>query len=176
MLRLRPYKPGDAGYLTDWLKDERTVRLWRADRFSYPLTKDQLEQYWEDFLSDDHAWIFLAVDEKGKPCGHFSFRRVDYVKNSAHMGFIVVNPMERGKGYGREMVTLALRYAFDILKVDRVTLGVFTVNEAAHRCYLSVGFKDEELHRDYDCFNGETWDYLDMAAAREDFLGAAVLV
>lgn len=169
MLRLRPYKPDDAGYLMDWLKDERTVRLWRADRFSYPLTKEQLKQYWEDFLSDENAWIFLAVDENGNPCGHFSFRRVDYTKNSAHMGFIVVNPKERGKGYGREMVTLALRYAFGLLRMDRVTLGVFTVNEAAHRCYLSVGFKDEELHRDYDRFDGEQWDYQDMAALRDDF-------
>ena len=173
MLRLRPYKPSDAGHLMDWLKDERTVRLWRADRFSYPLTGEQLDQYWEDFLSDENAWIFTAVDGSGKPCGHFSFRRVDYHKNSAHMGFIVVDPMERGKGYGREMVTLALRYAFSLLRVERVTLGVFTVNEAAHRCYLSVGFQDEELHRDYDSFDGEAWDYQDMAAFREDFKGPA---
>ena len=89
------------------------------------------------------------------------------------MGFIVVDPMERGKGYGREMVTLALRYAFSLLRVERVTLGVFTVNEAAHRCYLSVGFQDEELHRDYDSFDGEAWDYQDMAAFREDFKGPA---
>lgn len=173
MLRLRPYKPSDAGYLMDWLKDEKTVRLWRADRFSYPLTKEQLELYWEDFLSDGNAWIFMAVDRSGKPCGHFSFRRVDYLKNSAHMGFIVVNPMERGKGYGREMVTLALRYAFGLLRVERVTLGVFTVNEAAHRCYRSVGFQDEELHRNYDSFDGETWDYQDMAVSLEQFKEAA---
>lgn len=163
MLRLRPYKPADSAYLSEWLKDERTVRLWQADRFTYPLTGEQLKQYWEDFLTDEQAFLFLAVDESGKPAGHFSFRRVDYEKNSAHMGFIVINPRERGKGYGREMVLLALQYAFYILKMERVTLGVFTVNEAALRCYRSVGFEEEELHRGHDFFKGESWDYQDMA-------------
>ena len=38
MLRLRPYKPADAGYLMKWLEDERTVEFWKADRFCWPLT------------------------------------------------------------------------------------------------------------------------------------------
>lgn len=172
MLRLRPYKPGDAKYLTEWLRDERTVRLWQADRFSYPLTGEQMERYWDDFLNDERAFIFLAVDEKGNPAGHFSFRGIDYEKNSAHLGFIVVNPLLRGKGYGREMVLLALRYAFDILRIGRVTLGVFTVNEPAYRCYRLIGFEDTKIHRAHDLFQGERWDYQEMAVTRERFYAA----
>ena len=41
MLRLRPYKPADAGYLMKWLEDERTVEFWKADRFCWPLTAEQ---------------------------------------------------------------------------------------------------------------------------------------
>ena len=38
MLRLRPYKPADAGYLMKWLEDERTVEFWKADqRIRLPL-------------------------------------------------------------------------------------------------------------------------------------------
>ena len=40
MLRLRPYKPADAGYLMKWLEDERTVEFWKADRFCWPLTPE----------------------------------------------------------------------------------------------------------------------------------------
>ena len=48
MLRLRPYKPADAGYLMKWLEDERTVEFWKADRFCWPLTAEQLADYCED--------------------------------------------------------------------------------------------------------------------------------
>ena len=37
---------------------------------------------------------------------------------------------------------------FEILKMKRVTLGVFDNNEAAHRCYKSVGFVDEKYCKD----------------------------
>lgn len=32
---------------------------------------------------------------------------------------------KRGMGYGKEMLKLSLKYAFEILKVKKVTLGVF---------------------------------------------------
>lgn len=34
MLRLRPYKPADAGYLMKWLEDERTVNSGRQTGFA----------------------------------------------------------------------------------------------------------------------------------------------
>lgn len=164
MLRLRPYKPSDGAYLMEWLKDERTLHLWRADRFHYPLDQEQLNQYWNDFLEDEQGWIWTALEADGTPAGHFSMRRADYEKECIHMGFIVVNPECRGKGYGREMVNMALEYAFGLLKMKRVTLGVFSNNEAAHKCYLSAGFGDLRLNQAYDTFHGEVWDYYNMAA------------
>ena len=73
MLRLRPYKPADAGYLMKWLEDERTVEFWKADRFCWPLTAEQLADYCEDFTADPAAAAFTPLDGAGNPAGHFSF-------------------------------------------------------------------------------------------------------
>ena len=62
MLRLRPYKPADAGYLMKWLEDERTVEFWKADRFCWPLTAEQLADYCEDFTADPAAAAFTALE------------------------------------------------------------------------------------------------------------------
>ena len=99
MLRLRPYKPADAGYLMKWLEDERTVEFWKADRFCWPLTAEQLADYCEDFAADPAAAAFTALDGAGNPAGHFSFRQIDWAGNRAHMGFIIVDPGCRGKGW-----------------------------------------------------------------------------
>lgn len=167
MMRLRPYKPSDAKALLSWLKEERTVELWKADRFCWPLMMEQVEQYWNDFLEDSHAFLFTALDESGQPVGHFSFRNADYEKNCIHMGFIVVDPETRGKGYGRQMVFLALSYAFEILGMDKVTLGVFDCNEAAKRCYTSAGFKEINREHKRVQFYDENWEYFYMAAVRK---------
>ena len=64
---------------------------------------------------------------------------------------------------GREMLKLALRYAFDILHVDKVTLGVFENNPAAYRCYTSVGFQDVTPEdAEYYHVLGEDWKCLEL--------------
>lgn len=167
MLRIRPYKPNDAIHLLDWLTDEKTVTFWKADRFVWPLTREQLDAYYRDFEVDPQAAAFMALDEKGEPAGHFSLRRIDWKENRAHMGFIVVNPNSRGKGYGRQMVHQALLYAFTVLGLQAVTLGVYDCNEPAKRCYAAEGFVRIErpgFEARMDSFHGESWEYYYLEA------------
>ena len=113
MLRLRPFKMRDAKYLMNWFTDERSFKMWSADKFEYPLSEVQLRNYKEMYEEDEFGWIFIALDEKGTPVGHLLMRMADYEKNSVHFGFIVVDASRRGKGYGSEMVRLAVQYAFE---------------------------------------------------------------
>jgi RimJ/RimL family protein N-acetyltransferase len=163
MIRLRPFKISDAEYLINWVGEERQFTMWSAGKFEYPLTKEQLIKYKEIYENDEHGWIFTALDEIGKPVGHFIMRMVDYQKQSVHLGFIIVNPEIRGKGYGKEMVSLGVKYAFEILKVKRVTLKVFENNPAAHSCYKSIGLSDEKYHEGLFTYKDEKWGLYDMA-------------
>lgn len=167
MLRLRPFKLCDAPYLLQWFQDEKSFTMWSANKFTYPLTTEQLIEYKNRFDEDPNAWIFVALDEDGTPVGHFSMRNADYKKQSIHLGFIVVDTTCRGKGYGKEMVSLAIQYATEILKMTRVTLGVFGNNEAAHNCYKSIGMVDEEFHPAFFDYKDEKWDLYDMAYIKE---------
>ncbi|MBP3927679.1 MAG: GNAT family N-acetyltransferase [Clostridium sp.] len=171
MLRIRPYKPADAESLISWLKEERMVAYWKADRFAWPVTMEQLELYLRDFEEDRNAAAFTALDKQGKIVGHFSFRHIDWEENRAHMGFIIVDPESRGRGYGRQMVHQALRYAIDILGLSAVTLGVYDCNDPARRCYESEGF--QKINRPgYEpyrtMFHGEEWEYYYMEAKAEN--------
>ena len=47
MLRLRPYRPGDAAAIVTWIRDEYAFRQWCADRFEhYPLTPEDLNAHY----------------------------------------------------------------------------------------------------------------------------------
>lgn len=68
------------------------------------------------------------------------------------------------------MLQHALRYAFDILRVDKVTLGVFENNPAAYRCYTSVGFKDVTSDTpEYYHVLGEDWKRLELEITRKEY-------
>lgn len=142
MLRLRPYRKSDAQQIVHWIKDERTFFLWSADKLgNYPVTPDALHDFYEKNMECDDFYVMTAFDEEG-PVGQLFMRFMDQDKTHLHFGFIVVDDSKRGKGYGREMLQLALKYAFEILKVSRVTLGVFEDNQKAYGCYKKVGFRE----------------------------------
>ena len=159
MLRLRPYKPSDADFLLNWLADEKTVEFWRADRFVWPLSREQLRTYYHDFEADSCCAAFTALEEDGTPVGHFSIRAISWEENRGHMGFVIVDPTCRGKGYGRQLVRLACHAASELLGLTRLRIGVFTCNEPALRCYQAEGFKASARPGFQSEFHGEQWNY-----------------
>lgn len=144
MLRLRPYKPQDAQYIAKWIIDEKQYYQWSADRMNdYPLTAEKLNAYYDEMGQSDSFWTMTAIDEDGIPRGQMIMRFLDEAKNDLRFGFIIVDTAVRGKGYGKEMLQLAIRYAFEILRVQRVSLGVFANNPGAAYCYASVGLTEK---------------------------------
>lgn len=167
MIRLRPYKPSDAWNVLRWWEgtDEETFIKWSCGKFEYPLTIEQMDVYFSRWcLREEHGWLMTALDEKGTPIGHFIMRLVDFEENSVRLGFIVVDPAARGKGYGKKMIEKALQYAFEVLGMKRVTLGVFENNPQAKTCYEAVGFTVKEYVPDYHTQNGVTYAAYEMEA------------
>ena len=146
MLRLRPYKPCDANTILGWIKDEDAFRKWSTDRYPhYPITADDMNHKYMDCNGDcaepDNFYPMTAFDDSGI-VGHLIMRFTDAEKSTLRFGFVIVDDSKRGMGYGKQMLELALGFAFDILKVQKVTLGVLENNPGAYYCYQAAGFRD----------------------------------
>lgn len=162
MLRLRPYKSCDGEAVVSWIKDETAFYKWSAGRLKhYPVTADELNAYYDSFAYRDDFFVMAAFDETGIT-GQLFMRFLDEEKKLLRFGFIIVDDSKRGRGYGREMLKLAAQYAFGILKVERITLGVFENNKSAYLCYKSAGFQDTGQWESYDILN-ESWKCLELA-------------
>lgn len=161
-MELRKYNPCDAKVIVKWLKNEYAFRQWSADRYDkYPLTADDMNNYYSQY-SEDELYKLTAVDED-KIIGHLTIRFIDDARKIARLGFVIVDDSKRGKGYGKQLILSALKYAFEELKADKVTLGVFENNTPAINCYLSCGFKivERETIENYQCM-GEIWNCIEM--------------
>ncbi len=163
MLRLRPYKACDAETIVSWLTDEKTFRYWCADRYShYPITAADMNAYYDTFVYCDNFYELTAYDETGV-VGHMIMRFTDAEKKQLRFGFVIVDSQRRGNGYGRQMLQLALQYAFEMLAAESVSLVVFDGNEPAYRCYRSLGFSEASppTIESYD-IDGRTWSATEM--------------
>lgn len=163
MLRLRPYKKCDAEHIVKWSKDEYTFRQWCADRYErYPILPEAINEHYEAIAYSDNFYQMTAFDYTGI-VGHLIMRFTDDEKNILRLGFIIVDDKVRGKGYGKEMLQLALKYAFEILNVNKVTLGVFENNKSAYYAYKAVGFEEITLEEpEYFNILGEQWKCLEL--------------
>ena len=95
--------------------------------------------------------------------GFFTMRRPNEFFNELRFGFVIVDSRKRGRGYGKNMLKLGLKYAKEIFGVNKVSLGVFENNESAYYCYKAIGFEDvsqDEIEK-YTVM-GEEWNCLEL--------------
>lgn len=173
-LRLRQYKSCDAENIVSWIKDEQALRKWSSDRFGdFPITSEDINDKYINHNGDctetDNFYPLVAFDDSGV-VGHFILRYTDTEKKTIRVGFVIVDDTKRGMGYGKEMLKLAIKYAFEIFKAEKVTLGVFENNLPAYYCYKAAGFKDVDMDEKEVCYVcGEEWSILELEMTRRDY-------
>ncbi len=169
MLSLRPYKPCDAEIIASWIKNEDIYLKWGGKLFcDYPIPAEVIDEKYRSKNGDceepDNFYPWVAVNDEGKVVGHFIMRYLKGDHKLLRFGWVIVDDSIRGKGYGTEMLRMGLKYAFEFLNVERITLGVFEGNEIAHSCYKKVGFKDFEI------VEKEPWNLIEMDIKKSDYL------
>ena len=162
-MKLRTYRKNeDFPLVSSWLGEERTHALWCAGLFPYPLAKADFERYFEEREGDAR---YVLTEEDGRPVGFCAYS-VNEKDNSGFVKLIVVDTAARGRGYGVTMLEL-LKHAFEISRVDSVSLNVFAGNTAARNCYHKAGFTETRSIPGALEFHGEIWDKFTMTAERK---------
>ena len=156
-MTLRPFTISDAPIILSWIKDKTAFRKWSADRYPVypPKPEDMLAQY-----ATDNIFTFTAITDDGNVVGHIMFRYPDSSKTVIRFGFVIVDDQLRGKGYGKQMLQLAIQKVKEEYGVKKITLGVFDNNPSALHCYESVGF--QVIGTDSYFIDGEEWTEKEM--------------
>ena len=71
-------------------------------------------------------------------------------------------------GYGKRMIQMAIHYAFDMLKAEKITLGVFDNNPSAYYCYKAAGFQEIPMEQEviFETL-GEKWNCIELEVNKE---------
>ncbi len=145
-LTLRPYQPSDAAVITSWLKSEYLMRQWCADRYEhYPVMPEDMSIYYDRYIDGQRSCALTMVDGNDI-VGYITLRIPADDPTEQRLGFVIVDDSKRGRGLGKALVSMAIKYAFETLEATIVSLGVFENNSSAIHCYDESGFHSVLRH------------------------------
>jgi len=123
---------------------------------------------WFQAIGKDAGRVTFAIRPAGETrlAGYLSIMAIHSVFRSAEMG-ITLGAEDRGRGWGREAMGLGLRYCWQALGLERVTLRIYGDNPAAIRCYQGAGFAIEGVLRGAAYLGGQRMDVTLMGTLRE---------
>jgi len=164
-VKLRAPRAEDAARFADLLADPLVVR--RLGQWSHiAYGRRDAEQYLSSLFPGALAWTIECLAD-GAVIGSTGLHAVDHRNRNCSWGIWTAPPDRWGKGYGSETCRLCVRFAFDVLGMEKVSLEVYEGNEGARRAYEKAGFASEGVLRRHIWLDGALRDVELMAVFRE---------
>jgi len=163
VIRLEPFSEKDFDLLISWVDSKELLLTIAGNVLSYPLTREQLQQY----LDDPKSISFTIVDtELNKPIGHAEL--IPGNDGTVKIDKLLIgDPSGRGKGTGQQVINALLDHSFDKLNVHIVELNVFDWNIAGIKCYEKCGFVANHGKQQQFQVGEETWTAFNMTVNRK---------
>ncbi len=112
----------------------------------------------------------ILLKDTMKPIGRIYISRLDQFLNSLDITRIYIGEESfLGKGLGKESLILFLKYLFEELKMERVTLDTYENNKRAQNLYKGLGFKNEGLLRNSTKKNNQYYDLHLMSMISKEY-------
>ena len=105
----------------------------------YQYDAAQVDAYYD--AKQEPSRVVLAVMLGTRPIGEIHLKRIDREKRTCVMGIALQNDAVKGKGYGTQAEKLAVRYAFDVLRLHTVLADVLIGNARSQHVLEKVGFQ-----------------------------------
>ena len=169
MVELMPFQRSDFDRLIGWVPDAEAMMLWTGLVFQFPLTKAQLEKhlvYAETHPQHRKIWNAVYQDEV---VGHIELNNIWDHDRRATLNRVMISPLARGQGFGKQMVRCVLQYGFEELGLHRIDLGAWEHNTQALRCYEACGFVREGVQRESRRVGDGWWSNVQMGILEQEW-------
>jgi len=137
---------------------------------SPPPVMEETERRWVEALASSADHLFVIRERAtGRPTGTTDLSDIDYRNRAATFGINIGETDARGQGFGTEATRLMLDYAFTVVGLHSVRLGVAEYNAAGRRAYAKAGLKECGRWRECWWFAGRLWDEILMDCLASEF-------
>ena len=168
LVRLRALEPTDDERAYKWINDREVTHYLMA---RYPISL-AAEKEWLAGAArpNNFGEVRLAIETTdGMHIGNCGLHRGRPEDRHAELGIMVGDKDYHSNGYGTDAVMTLVRFAFEQMNLNKVSLGVFEFNERAQAVYRKSGFVEEGRAREEYFQDGRYWDIIRMGVLRREF-------
>ena len=130
---LREYEDKDSFEIIKWIRSKQELLLWSADIYNkFPIEAEDINNFYKKCLEKSNFYPMTLI-ENDRIIGHLILRNTDEKNQIIRLGFIIVDPDLRGRGYGRTLINHAIEYAKNNLNAKEINLGTVTSTQSPDR-------------------------------------------
>lgn len=140
---LREVYPRDVekGYYR-WMNDKETTQFLETRFEKWSVKK--LRVYVRRIKSDPDSIFFAIVTKDGNEhIGNIKIGSINRIHKFADIGIIIGEKVFWGKGLATEAIKMVIKYAFGVLKLHKLTAGVYANNIGSIKAFRKAGFTVE---------------------------------
>ncbi|HKQ77041.1 MAG TPA: GNAT family protein [Blastocatellia bacterium] len=168
-VRLRGIEPSDADIFFAWNMDSEMAR--RLDFVWPPVSQAQVKREIEELSQkklehDSFTWVI--EDTSGAAVGSISTHNCNARNGTFSYGVGVVREHQR-KGYAAEAIQMILKYYFEELRYQKVSVAVHSYNEESIALHEKLGFVREGTLRRMIYTRGEYFDVYWYGMTKEEW-------
>ncbi|MBJ6116634.1 GNAT family N-acetyltransferase [Pontibacter sp. BT310] len=170
-LYLRMATPDDAQALFNIINSQRPyLREWLP---FVDLTRQVSDTafYLQTIVNSTSDRVFVIVSEE-VVCGLIGFKGIEYFNRKVEIGYWL-SEHQQGKGIMRQSCSRLLKYAFEILNMNRVQLKVAPKNYKSRNIPIKLGFTLEGTEREGELLNGHYHDLEVYSLLKKEWLAQA---
>ena len=158
-LILRKVRLEDAKILWDnFFNDYEEYKFYKYDEIKNyeEFEQNALKQVSSYDEGNYYRWNIVAK-ETDELVGSISLHHFDNVNNSVKIGYFIL-PQYRNNGYAIESVLKVIDFAFDVLKVHRISATTIEGNNISNKTLLRAGFVLEGTKKQDHMIDGKYFD------------------
>lgn len=150
-------------------RNDVELELLSSGESPMPMEFERLQSAFEAHLTrprSEASWFGIEV-QGGKFIGQCLLHNFDYAARTCELGVTIGDRDYTGRGYGRDVVQLLVKYAFRLRNMQKVWLTTNASNERAQRAFAAAGFVEEGRLQRHVWLDGRYDDLVYMGILRD---------
>jgi RimJ/RimL family protein N-acetyltransferase len=121
-----------------WINDKEVNKYLESKK----ATIEELKKYIKTRLKDPNSLFFgIFLRKNDLHIGNVKLEPINFKNGIATLGILIGEKIIWSKGYGTEALNNIIEYAFKVLNLGEINLGVLKNNIGAIKAYEKAGFK-----------------------------------
>lgn len=173
-VRLRAIEPSDWETYFAWDQDDEQSRALYFVPF--PQSQASVKQFAEKAAMrkpESDNFRFVIENSEHKVVGDITTHNCDQRNGNFSWG-VNIKQEYRRKGYASEAIRLVMRYYFQELRYQKVTISIYSFNKASIKLHERLGFQQEGRIRRTVFTGGQYFDELIYGLTKEEFVAKHV--